>query len=160
MICFVFVLVHFWIDKNLISVCFGVSDVYRNNWNKQICFKITEQTKNVYGKNQKKQFCLQMNQKKPRMYIKTNEKNCFVSKWTEKNENVLNTKICVDLNLWAIDSKFSQIVDTYRPTSCKNSRLITLQMRPGGPSKTGKLLRNKKIRENISVSEGPLGLIC
>ena len=33
-------------------------------------------------------------------------------------------------------------------------------MRPGGPSKTGKLSQNKKIRGNISVSEGPLGHIC
>ena len=38
--------------------------------------------------------------------------------------------------------------------------MITKQIRPGGPSKTEKLSRNKKIRENISVSDGSLGLIC
>jgi len=74
----------------------------------------------------------------------------------KKPENVLNTKICADLNSLAFDPKFSQIVDTYK---IYNFRLKTKQMRPGGPSKTEKPSENKKIRENISASEGSLGLI-
>ena len=76
--------------------------------------KEPKQTENVYGNNRKKQFCFKMNQNKPKMYIKTTEKNSFVSKWTEKNENVLNTKIRSDLNLCAIDTKFSQIINIYK----------------------------------------------
>ncbi len=37
-ICFAFVSACFGKPKTKILVCFGVSNLYRNNWNKQICF--------------------------------------------------------------------------------------------------------------------------
>ena len=52
-------------NKSFVWVCFSVSDVYQNNWNKQICFK--------------------KNQNKPKIYMETTKRNSFVSKWTETN---------------------------------------------------------------------------
>ena len=53
-------------NENLVSVCFGVSNVFGNNRNKQFCFK--------------------MNQNKPKMDIETTETYRFVSKWTKTNQ--------------------------------------------------------------------------
>ncbi len=44
-ICFSFVLVCFVKPKTKISVCFGVSDLYRNNW-KQNCFDTNQRNQN------------------------------------------------------------------------------------------------------------------
>ena len=65
-ICSAFVSVHF---KKQWKSCFGVSNVFKNNRNKQFCFK--------------------MNQIRPNMYITTTKTNRFVSKWTKTNQKCM-----------------------------------------------------------------------
>ena len=68
-------------NENLVSVCFGVSNVFRNNQNKQFCFKMNQIKPKMYIETSKtKQICFKMNQNKPKMYIETAETNRFVSK--------------------------------------------------------------------------------
>jgi len=52
-------------NENLVLVCFGVSNVFKKNQNKQFCFKI--------------------NQIKPKMYMETTKTSRCVSKLTKTN---------------------------------------------------------------------------